>query len=135
MEVCSLTYSSKAAGPLEDGAIERMLYGAQVNNALDGITGFLMYDGRSFVQVLEGTQPAIEDVMERITGDPRHCDVVVTDQRTIKQRAFPDWTMGFLRLDGTTGNAEAVERALRRDTPAPVRDLLLTMSAMMKQPS
>lgn len=128
MDLASLTYTSQATRVLEQGEIERILYGSQVNNSLDGITGFLMYNGRSFLQVLEGTPSALQDVMTRIKADPRHHELVITEQRPLAARIFPDWTMGYLHLSGEVGNAAAIDRALRRDAPSPVREMLTAMA-------
>lgn len=133
MELLSLTYISQASTTLDDGDVERILYAAQVNNGLDGITGFLMFNGTSFLQVLEGSQQAVEDVMTRITADPRHRDVTVVDRHPAAERAFPDWTMGFLRLSGDIGNAAAIERALKRETPPAVRDQLVAMAGSLAE--
>lgn len=132
MDLQSLTYTSVAGRALDDGELERILYSAQTNNALDGITGFLLFNGHAFLQVLEGVGPAIDDVMGRIRADQRHRDVTVVDDRSIEGRAFPDWTMGFLRLSGLTENGDMIERALRRDTPEPVKARLIEMARTLK---
>ncbi|WP_114226403.1 MULTISPECIES: BLUF domain-containing protein [Sphingomonas] len=128
MDLLSLTYTSQAVAGLNEAAIERILHSSQGNNALDGITGFLLFDGAAFVQVLEGAEDAVDDLLARIKADPRHRDLEVSDRRAVAQRAFPDWTMGYLCVDGTLGNAAAVTRALDRDTPPPVRALLARLA-------
>jgi hypothetical protein len=132
MELHSLTYTSLAQIDLDETDLERIIYSARVNNALDGLTGFLLFNGGSFVQVLEGSKRAIDDVMARIAVDDRHRNVMVVDDRRVERRAFPDWSMGYLRFDGGVEGARALNRALGRETAEPVRALLTSMAAQLQ---
>jgi hypothetical protein len=132
MDLHSLTYTSLAQIDLDEADLEQIVYSARVNNALDGLTGFLMFNGGSFIQVLEGARRAIDDVMARIATDPRHRNILVIDDQPVEVRAFPDWSMGYLRFDGQVEGALAIDRALGRDAPERVRAVLTSMAAAMQ---
>ena len=68
------------------------------NNAAVGMTGFLIFDGNTFVQVLEGEEETVKATFDRISRDDRHRDVAVIETRPIAERDFPAWAMsGRLR--------------------------------------
>ena len=73
------------------------------NNAAEGITGMLLYHDQSFLQVLEGEEPALSRRFERIARDPRHRNLIVLARGGVQARAFGAWRMGFARLDGLFG--------------------------------
>ncbi|MDV6331680.1 BLUF domain-containing protein [Asticcacaulis sp. 201] len=97
--------------------IRDILSVSETNNYRNGITGFLIFDKSSFVQVLEGERGAVEDTYLRICNDPRHSRPTVIEARDMGDRAFPDWAMGgFIRSPeaqdiyarhGLTGGLEA----------------------------
>lgn len=131
MELKSLTYTSWARSTITDADVEAILRSARTNNAIDGITGLLLFNGGAFMQVLEGCEVAVDDMARRLESDPRHFNMHVREQRLIAERAFPDWSMAFLRLDGEEFVGEVnVERALRRNLPDSTRNIIkgLTLS-------
>ena len=77
------------------------------NNAEYRITGALTYCGDSFVQILEGPTEAMDWLMERLHNDPRHRDLDVLDRISIRERAFPEWSMLFPTLTPVTQKAMA----------------------------
>lgn len=98
-----LVYVSKASAPLSSPALRRLLMGSRLRNAPLGVTGLLVYSDGSFLQVLEGPQPAVEDVFGSIARDPRHAGIRVLDRRTVpgSLRNYGDWSMGFADLAGS----------------------------------
>jgi hypothetical protein len=81
--------------PHETVDLETILATARRNNRANGITGLLMYNGKRFLQVLEGPSDAIDATFNRIRRDTRHRGQVLLARRTIEQREFGDWSMGF----------------------------------------
>ena len=65
------------------------------NNAVEGITGALLFNGEAFAQVLEGPQEAVEKAFERIRWDSRHSDVVILEQSHESERHFSQWAMAY----------------------------------------
>jgi hypothetical protein len=100
MEI-QLGYVSTASAPMPREALLDMLYQARAANAVDGITGLLLYHDGHFVQALEGPEDAVRDLYDRIRRDARHRDVVMMFEQTIARREFADWSMGFKALDGS----------------------------------
>ncbi|MCG6119891.1 MAG: BLUF domain-containing protein [Blastomonas sp.] len=90
--------------PGETVDLETILAIARRNNRAAGITGLLMYNGKRFLQVLEGPSEAIEATFDRIRRDPRHRGHVLLARKTVERREFGDWSMGFKgAADGDTG--------------------------------
>ena len=92
-----LVYRSQATQPLAAAALVTLLENARANNQHYLLTGLLLYAEEEFMQVLEGPEPALSELYERIQADPRHYHVRTLHYAPIKKRAFPDWRMGFAR--------------------------------------
>lgn len=73
---------------------------ARVNNSAAGVTGALLITDHHFVQALEGAEPAVRTLYERISGDERHDDVTLVDERSVDSRLFPDWAMAQVSAAG-----------------------------------
>jgi hypothetical protein len=65
-------------------------------NSARGVTGVLLYQSGSFMQVLEGEPAIVEQIFAKIQRDPRHRDVLVLLRGNIETRNFGDWSMGFV---------------------------------------
>lgn len=65
------------------------------NNRLAQITGLLMFNGKRFLQVLEGPPAAISATYARIAADRRHRAPVLLARKQIAEREFGDWSMGY----------------------------------------
>ena len=94
----SLTYTSVACPDLGPGDIRAIHQTARHLNALDGVTGLLVYNGRQFLQVIEGAESAIDDLLQRLQADPRHSGLTVEDQRVIEDREFRHWAMELAQI-------------------------------------
>ena len=68
------------------------------NQELD-ITGVLLHQKGFFVQVIEGDEPVVGALYDRISRDKRHKNVAVFRRGPIQARQFAAWSMGFLELD------------------------------------
>ena len=90
-----LIYHSEAIPNLAFSAVKAILRGARRDNAQANITGLLFYDGRHFIQVLEGEETAVNALYARICADRRHHHVRLLLQKPISQREFGSWTMAF----------------------------------------
>jgi hypothetical protein len=90
--------SASAKVELSRKQLDELLAKCRENNARLEITGMLLYQNRSFFQVLEGDQEAVESLYEKIAGDKRHLRVTKIISEPIEQRAFGDWTMGFPKV-------------------------------------
>src|ERR1044072_1231819 len=77
----SLTYTSLARLDLEASDLEAIHRTAREANALEGITGLLIFNGTHFLQIIEGAPHAIDELVERLRRDRRHSGVEVRDER------------------------------------------------------
>ncbi len=66
---------------------------ASARNGLDGITGLLYTEAPNFLQVIEGPEESVAELMLSLRGDPRHRDIRVLIDREVEEREFGDWTM------------------------------------------
>ena len=64
------------------------------NNPAQGITGLLVFGSGIFFQWIEGPRDNVTQLMEILTNDPRHADVVqLSAAEEVRERVFPDWDM------------------------------------------
>jgi hypothetical protein len=129
VELKSFTYTSWARPGISAEEVQAIISSSQVNNPLDGITGVLVFNGTAFMQILEGSEAAVDELVCRLARDPRHSNMSARDERLIARRTFPDWSMGYLRLEnGQFEGAQAVARALDRDLSPKLRNTLLGLT-------
>jgi hypothetical protein len=65
------------------------------NNARARITGLLFFDGKRFLQALEGDEAQVDATFTRIQQDERHHALVVLSNRAIEAREFGEWAMAY----------------------------------------
>ncbi len=94
-----LVYMSQAIKPYSTDDLMALLRKARQNNSRDDITGVLLYFNECFVQVLEGKEEIVNATFQRIKKDSRHTNVAELEREYIKERQFPDWSMGFEEVD------------------------------------
>lgn len=134
VELKILTYTSWARAGIRPDDVDAILASARINNPLDGITGVLIFNGTAFMQILEGSEAAIEGLRSRLESDPRHSNMSVRDTRVIEARTFPYWSMAYLRLEsGEFHGKEEVVAALGRDLPQPVRNIVMGLTQSVMQ--
>jgi hypothetical protein len=136
MHLKTLTYTSRASLSLTDADLERIATEAQRLNALDGITGLLAFDGSRFLQIIEGSEEAIDDLLERLRNDRRHSSLEVRDERLVEDRSFPSWSMQLVRVSAGYLSAKTEIATSLPDSVSPaVRSLALKMSQEMASSS
>lgn len=132
MRLKTLTYTSRARLDLSDRDLADIHQTARHLNALDGITGLLLFDGSRFLQIIEGSEAAIDNLVDRLRQDSRHSAFEVRDERSVERRSFADWSMELLRVSAGYKDArEEVATILPADVAEPVRELILRMSGGM----
>jgi len=92
----SLTYVSEAREAMSEAEFTQLGLQAGRLNALDGITGLLVFNGARFCQTVEGAPAAIDSLLGRLNADPRHCAINVIDDQLVTQRRFRSWDMQLL---------------------------------------
>lgn len=84
--------------------VESILSSSQRHNPQRGVTGLLLYNGRNFLQLLEGEESELVSLMVKISHDPRHTGISMIDRRIVPTRACPNWAMRRVMI------AESVEK-------------------------
>ena len=98
MSLKSLTYTSLARLDLQASDLEAIHRTAREVNALEGISGLLIFNGTHFLQIIEGAPDAIDELLDRLRRDPRHNGLEVRDEQQVERRSFPDWSMELVRV-------------------------------------
>lgn len=92
-----LIYTSADTHGLSDDAVEELLETVRKKNKALNVTGMLVYDGRSFLQVLEGEEDVVNKLYQKISRDNRHSGTVKIIDESIEERMFTDWSMGYAK--------------------------------------
>ena len=95
--IYQLVYVSKARVALDTEALDEILSSARENNGKNDITGMLLFHEGSFIQVLEGEKDKVLALYEKISADPRHENTNVVLRTEVEERAFSQWSMGYMR--------------------------------------
>ncbi|MFO6446664.1 BLUF domain-containing protein [Erythrobacter sp. NE805] len=111
--------------------VESILAASARNNPARGITGLLLFNGRNFLQLLEGEEGEVAALMETITADPRHAGVSVLDCRTIAERACPNWAMKRVMIaESIDSRRETLERDLPQGLDPEVRKMIVNFAVL-----
>lgn len=94
-----LIYASTITVALNPGDVQEIVDKAREANLRRQVTGMLIFDSRSFLQVLEGRREAVSDLFCKIAADPRHQRVQILEAVPVHERQHADWTMGFAAAD------------------------------------
>lgn len=95
-----LVYVSKPTAEMPVTEVRELLVKARINNHFKDISGILLFDGETFLQVLEGLEDAVLALFDKIAQDPRHTQVEALFQRSIEARDFDGWSMGLAHIEG-----------------------------------
>ncbi len=132
MKLTSVTYTSLARLDLQTSDLEDIHRSARESNALEGITGLLVFNGTHFLQIIEGSETAIEELVERLRKDPRHTGFEVRDQRKVDARSFPDWSMELVRVNASYFQArDTLEDRLPDTVPEAIQSRLFRMTELI----
>jgi hypothetical protein len=111
--------------------VDSILATSARNNPARGITGLLLFNGRNFLQLLEGEDSEVSALMETITADPRHSGVSVLDRRAIPARACPDWAMKRVMIAESIANRrEMLERDLPQGLDPEIRKMIVNFAVL-----
>jgi hypothetical protein len=132
MKLTSVTYTSLARLDLQASDLEAIHRTAREQNALDGVTGLLVFNGTHFLQIIEGAEDAIEDLVERLRKDPRHNGFEIRDRRQVDARSFPDWSMELVRVNaGYFAARDTITDRLPDTVPVAIQARLLRMTELI----
>ena len=87
-----LIYRSQPFG-FDRAMLAGILIGARRNNLRDDVTGALICRQDLYLQLIEGSDAAIDALYDRIKRDDRHDNIVLLLSETVDERIFPEWAM------------------------------------------
>lgn len=106
----TLTYESSAVGNPTAEDMEQLMQQARVDNAVNGITGCLIYYNGGFIQIIEGEKERILMLFEKIKLDKRHTDVHLFSDNEITERTFHSWGMPYLVSNENSSSTFEIEQ-------------------------
>ncbi len=111
--------------------VEQILVTSARNNPVAGITGILVYNGRNFLQLLEGETAALNTLMRKIGHDPRHTGITMLHSNEIAERACPDWAMKWIPIDeGLEQRRVSLANELPSGIDGIVRQMILNFATL-----
>jgi hypothetical protein len=123
-------YISTAVG-IGQSEIDAILSACQRNNQERNVTGLLLYNGRNFLQLLEGEVEDLSWVMRKIEADPRHSGVLIIEDITVNERACPDWLMRHIRIADEVGERRAkLDSELPANLDSSLRRVILNFASL-----
>jgi hypothetical protein len=102
-----LVYISHAAEDISYTDIREILSVSRKNNAQENITGLLIFREGFFLQLLEGSETAVKNILGKIMMDDRNHSLRVLIETESDQRLFQEWQMAF--LDGDISSNETAD--------------------------
>jgi hypothetical protein len=132
MSLTTVTYTSLARLDLQEADLEDIYRTAREQNALDGITGLLVFNGTHFLQIIEGSEAAIEDLIEKLRKDERHTGFEIRDRRKVDTRSFPGWSMELVRVKASYFEArDTIADRIPESVPEAIQARLFRMTELI----
>jgi FAD-dependent sensor of blue light len=134
-----LMYRSRSRIPAADRKRELggLFSQARSNNKARRICGALLVHEDWFVQVLEGEEPEVRALFDRIAGDPRHEAVTELDSGPVEARVFARWAMARVSAGDEPdipliAHVDGISRAAGRGTTPEQEAVLDVMRAAVR---
>jgi len=135
LQLWSIVYVSTATRLMSDDELEELLEITHSNNALNNITGMLLYQDGNFMQLIEGRKASVDELYKKIKIDSRHQGIITLLEQPTDERLFSEWTMSFrnlrnLSLEDVKAASPYLEESLRSENYVnnPSRSLCLLKS-------
>ena len=115
----------------DETAIDRIVEESLRNNARDAITGFLLYNGRNFLQLVEGPVAPMLALITRLARDPRHGGILRLEDCMSAERCCPDWAMRRLGFTGSVPRRrEMLDALIPADLTSPIRHTIVNFATL-----
>jgi hypothetical protein len=89
---------------LED--LTELCRSSSLHNESSRVSGLLVYDGKRFMQVIEGDITSIRPLMDRIAADRRHKKIDYLADESLAARQFGTWALACVGLGQNSTTAE-----------------------------
>ena len=133
MKLTSVTYTSLAHinGSSE---FEELETSSREWNARNDVTGFLVFNGIHFLQLIEGGEEVIDDLVDRVRKDPRHTGFEIRDRQKVERRSFPGWPLEVVRVNASYFEArDTIADRLPDTVPEAIRARLLRITELISR--
>lgn len=101
--VYQLIYTSIATPALDDFAMREIAQSSCYRNQELGVTGLLLFNGRSILQVIEGDEMSVYSLYGRVKRDKRHTQCQILIAGMSHEREFLDTFMAYKNITGHAG--------------------------------
>jgi len=91
----AIIYISQTHTEFDEKQLNDLANKAAVQNAEQGITGYLWFKKSQFVQYIEGNPDKLATLMLRIESDARHEILHKIEETKDIERRFPSWSMRY----------------------------------------
>jgi len=91
-----LIYSSTSSENVDFKVVGEILTHAVKRNKEKGITGMMVYDGKHFLQCIEGDEMMIDELWQKLTEDTRRHSLHINGTELDDKRLFREWNMGYM---------------------------------------
>lgn len=78
--------------------LSSILEDSKVSNEIHGITGILSYNHGHYLQIIEGEDNDVSNLIRNIQKDTRHQNIIEILDMEIEDRFFCDWSMNLVPL-------------------------------------
>jgi len=93
MALFRFIYTSTACAPFGEAELLHLRLTGENQNDRHGVTGLLVFDGLRFAQLIEGPEAGLSHIIDRITRDPRHEQILVRYRGPTAERQFAGWAL------------------------------------------
>ncbi len=108
----TIVYISNAVKLFEERHLDELFCQSVNNNSTRNITGILLYNEGTFIQILEGHKQPLDNLFKTIHQDRRHNNITKILDRRIGDRLFSKYRTGFSTLNNYS-QLEELETFLR----------------------
>ncbi|MGM0933158.1 MAG: BLUF domain-containing protein [Bacteroidota bacterium] len=92
----AISYVSTANIDLQQQGVNDIMNETNIYNKGQEITGILLYNERSFFQLIEGEKEIIQPLYEKIIKDSRHQDIIKFLEKPVFRPAFDGYLTDFI---------------------------------------
>ena len=125
--IVQLLYTSRSTEAMNEEEWGRLEELSPVYNALNGITGFCCYDGHGFMQLLEGREDRVDELLAKIAADHRHCELVILHRGSAAFASYGEWAMRSVRLSENGADRKSdIERIMAPSLSPELKALMLS---------
>tara|TARA_R110000823_G_scaffold177854_2_gene310347 strand:- start:48 stop:479 length:432 start_codon:yes stop_codon:yes gene_type:complete len=125
----TVLYISEALHTFTAQELKELSFSSTLKNKAKGISGYLYYKDKHFLQYVEGDEQYINELINTIKTDPRHRFIMAIEENSLDDRRFPDW--GMKSIAEVMFNNSVVETTIIK-TMTLFKENNLTLSASSK---